>query len=59
VGAPSTPGPDRQVRCPVCGGIVEADTEPELIRLAKAHTRRAHGYDVPDEHVISSIEDID
>lgn len=45
-----------EVVCPICGGIVEAADEGELIRLAKLHTLDAHGYDVPAEHVLSSME---
>jgi hypothetical protein len=42
--------------CPLCGGIIEAGDQAELIRLAKLHTLDAHGYDVPAEHVLSSME---
>jgi hypothetical protein len=50
---------EREVVCPICGGIIEAPDESELIRLAKLHTLDAHGYDVPAEHVLSSMEDAD
>jgi predicted small metal-binding protein len=50
---------EREVVCPVCGGIVQAPSEKELIRLAKLHTLDAHGYDVPAEHVLAYIEDAD
>jgi hypothetical protein len=45
-----------EVICPMCGGLIEAVGEAELIRLAKLHTLDAHGYDVPSEHVLSSME---
>jgi predicted small metal-binding protein len=50
---------EREVVCPMCGGIVEASNETELIRLAKLHTLDAHGYDVPAEHVLSSMQELD
>jgi predicted small metal-binding protein len=49
----------KQVVCPMCGGIVEAEDDGELVRLAKLHTRRIHDYDVPEDHVRRSIEPVD
>jgi pyochelin biosynthesis protein PchC len=45
-----------EVTCPLCGGIVEAGTEDELVRTAKLHTLDAHHYDVPAEHVLQLAE---
>jgi hypothetical protein len=44
----------KEVVCPACGGIVEAETLDELILLGKEHTRDAHHYDIPDEHIIAA-----
>jgi predicted small metal-binding protein len=44
----------REVLCPACGGIVEAETLDELISLSKEHTRDAHRYDIPEEHVVAA-----
>lgn len=41
----------------MCGGIVEADTLAELIEVADEHTRQAHGYSVPAEHVRAAAYD--
>ncbi len=41
------------VECPVCGGIIEAESLDEVARLARLHTLDAHQYDVPAEHVLA------
>jgi hypothetical protein len=46
--------PLRGVACPVCGGIVEAETDLELVPLATEHCLLAHGYVIPVEHVLAS-----
>ena len=43
-----------ELYCPACGALIEADDMATLIVRARAHTLDAHGYDVPDEHVIES-----
>jgi len=43
----------------MCGGIVEAADESELVEMAKLHTLDAHQYDVPAEHVLSAMEPVD
>jgi hypothetical protein len=47
---------EREVVCPMCGGIITAPDENELIRVARLHTLDAHRYDVPAEHVLRSME---
>jgi len=42
--------------CPACGALIEAETIDELIVRAKLHTKDAHDYDIPAEHVIQTIE---
>lgn len=49
----------KQVTCPLCGGIVEADSPEKLVELARRHTVMAHGYDVPADHVTAAMEDAD
>jgi pyochelin biosynthesis protein PchC len=49
----------KQVTCPMCGGIVEADDADILVELARKHTVAAHGYDVPAGHVLASMQDAD
>jgi hypothetical protein len=49
----------KQVTCPLCGGIVEADSPEKLVELARRHTVLAHGYDVPAGHVIAAMENAD
>ena len=45
-----------EVACPACGGIVEADTEEEIVELATEHCQIAHGYLIPREHVVAAIK---
>ncbi|UGS33668.1 DUF1059 domain-containing protein [Capillimicrobium parvum] len=47
----------KEVVCPVCGGIVEGETLTELLEIADEHTRQAHGYSVPPEHVRAAAYD--
>lgn len=47
----------REVLCPMCGGLIEADDDEGLVRLAQEHTIDAHGYRVPPEHVLQAAED--
>jgi len=47
----------RLVICPACGGIVEAETDTELVQRARAHTLDAHAYDIPPEHVLKAAFD--
>jgi hypothetical protein len=49
----------KQVTCPLCGGIVEADSPEKLVERARRHTLAAHGYDVPPEHVMAAMENAD
>lgn len=49
---PGATGPLKEVTCPACGGLVEATDDAELIALANEHTRDAHGYSVPADHVL-------
>ncbi|MFD2467783.1 hypothetical protein [Amycolatopsis silviterrae] len=44
-----------EVSCPMCGGLIEAAGKDDLIRLAQLHTRDAHRYDVPAEHVVAAM----
>jgi predicted small metal-binding protein len=46
------------VECPVCGGLIEAADDEEVVRLAALHTRDAHAYDVPADHVRARIEHV-
>lgn len=39
------------IACPICGGPISADTEVELIKKFQAHSKEAHGMDVPEEKV--------
>ena len=45
------------VICPACGGIVEAERDEDLVRLAREHTLDAHDYDIPAEHVLKAAFD--
>ncbi|MGW4335911.1 DUF1059 domain-containing protein [Rhodococcus koreensis] len=47
----------REVTCPACGAIVEAETDDELLEGARAHTWDAHRYKIPDEHVLDAAGD--
>lgn len=49
----------KQVACPLCGGIVEADSPEKLVERARRHTLAAHGYDVPPAHVMAAMENAD
>ncbi|WP_211269104.1 hypothetical protein [Saccharothrix syringae] len=44
-----------EVSCPMCGGLIEAADEDELIRLSQLHTLDAHRYNVPAEHVLAAM----
>jgi pyochelin biosynthesis protein PchC len=44
-----------EVSCPMCGGLIEAPNEDELVRLSRLHTLDAHHYDVPAEHVLTAM----
>jgi hypothetical protein len=46
--------PLRGVACPACGAIVEAESDEELVTLARDHCLLAHGYAIPAEHVIAA-----
>jgi hypothetical protein len=48
----------KEVTCPACGGLIEASSMEELVVYAKEHTLDAHGYDIPDEHVLMAAEDV-
>jgi len=45
------------VECPVCGGLIEGETETEVLGLAQAHTRDAHSYTVPEGHVRQAMRE--
>lgn len=47
-----------EVVCPACGGLVEGDDLDDLVVLAKEHTRDAHGYEIPTEHVHAAAVDV-
>jgi hypothetical protein len=49
----------RGVSCPLCGGIVEADNDEELIALATEHCELAHRYAIPREHILASARPAD
>ncbi len=49
----------KQVWCPACGGLIEADDVEQLVQLSKLHTLDAHGYDVPEEHILLMMADGD
>ncbi|MEU8709983.1 hypothetical protein [Streptomyces sp. NPDC048565] len=44
-----------EVSCPMCGGLIEATDEDDLIRLSQLHTIDAHRYSVPAEHVLAAM----
>lgn len=44
-----------EVSCPMCGGLIEATDQEELIRLSQLHTLDAHRYHVPAEHVLAAM----
>ncbi|WP_228004080.1 hypothetical protein [Amycolatopsis sp. YIM 10] len=44
-----------EVSCPMCGGLIEATGQDELIRLSQLHTLDAHRYNVPAEHVLAAM----
>lgn len=41
--------------CPACGGLIEAGSEQEVVRLSREHCRDAHGYEVPVAHVLDAL----
>lgn len=45
-----------EVICPACGALMEADDMDGLFVDALLHTRDAHGYEIPREHVDSSAQ---
>jgi len=48
-----------EVTCPACGGLIEADSEDELVELAVEHTQQAHAYRVSRAHVLAAAVRID
>jgi len=44
-----------EVTCPICGGLIEALDQAELIRRSRRHTLDAHQYDVPAEHLLAAM----
>jgi hypothetical protein len=44
----------KEVTCPACGGIIEADDLVQLIELAQEHSWVAHRYQLPPEHVAAT-----
>lgn len=48
----------REVICPVCGALIEATDDEQLVELAREHTIDAHAYDIPSEHVRSAAYDV-
>lgn len=48
-------GSQLELICPACGALIEAGDMAEMIELAREHTRDAHGYTVPDQHVIDAV----
>ncbi len=49
----------KEVICPACGALIEASTDGELVRSARAHTLDAHGYEIPTEHVLAASRGLD
>lgn len=47
----------REVTCPACGAIVEAEDDHSLVEAARAHTLDAHRYAIPEEHVLQAAID--
>ena len=47
-----------EVICPACGGMVEAEDLQQLVELAKEHTRDAHQYEIPEEHIIAAANEV-
>jgi enoyl-CoA hydratase/carnithine racemase len=49
----------KEVSCPACGALIEAPDDGALVRLAREHTRDAHGYEIPTEHVLAASRRLD
>jgi hypothetical protein len=47
----------REVLCPACGALIEGDDNGALVANARRHTIDAHGYDIPDKHVLAAAYD--
>ncbi|GAC1574551.1 MAG: hypothetical protein NVS3B24_01850 [Candidatus Dormibacteria bacterium] len=54
------PRPDvmKEVECPACGALIEEPDEEQLVEGARLHSREAHGYDLPAEHVLKAARNI-
>ena len=39
-----------------CSGRVSAETEDEVVRLAAAHAKQAHGLETLDEAVVAKVK---
>jgi hypothetical protein len=48
----------REVDCPACGALIEEPDDERLIEGARQHSRDAHGYDLPAEHVLKAARDV-
>ena len=47
----------REVECPACGALIEEPDDEQLIAAARLHSREAHFYDLPPEHILKVARD--
>lgn len=47
----------KEVTCPACGGLIEAECLADLVHNAQEHAWAAHRYRLPEEHVRADAVD--
>lgn len=45
----------KEVICPACGALTEGRTDHEVYQATLEHTLDAHDYNIPRDHVLASV----